>query len=108
MSELEERISSVLNDPEQLARISAMAQQLMGGETEKDAPVGAPGAEAPKLDFGALLRGGLGGKSRQIRMLETLVPCLDEKRAAKLRRAIGAARVFSVVRTGLRTEIGNV
>ena len=44
MSELEDRISSVLNDPEQLARISAMAQKLMGGET-----AGEPREAAPPL-----------------------------------------------------------
>ena len=37
MSELEDEIRSVLNDPEQLARISAIAQSLMGGAPQPEA-----------------------------------------------------------------------
>ena len=112
MSELEERINSVLNDPEQLARLSAMARSLMGGEdspAEAAAPLPA-GAEGPSLGaLGALLKGGLEPKSRQLQALEALAPCLDAKRAAKLRRAIAAVRVFRVARAGLgAAEDGDV
>ena len=112
MSELEDRISSVLNDPEQLARISAMAQKLMGGEAsggEKASASPLPdGAGLPGLDLGALLKGGLGAKSRQLQALEALAPCLDETRRQKLRRAIGAARVFGLLRSSLASEGGDV
>lgn len=101
MSELEDRINSVLNDPEQLARISAMARSLMGGESAQSEPPPPPGGEAPALDLGALLRGGLGPKSRALQALEALAPCLDERRGAKLKRAIVAARMLRAARAGL-------
>ena len=111
MSELEDRISSVLNDPEQLARISAMARSLMGGEGAQSASVPPPSSdgEAPPFDLGALLKGGLGPGSRALQALEALAPYLDEKRGAKLRRALAAARVMRVARAGLgAAEDGHV
>ena len=114
MSELEDAVNSVLNDPEQLARIRAMAQSLMGGaqqteasETPKEAPdlssLGNAFKELPGLDFAAfekLLHGG-GVKSRHLAALEALAPCLDDKRRNKLERAIKLARLASLAKLGL-------
>ena len=115
MSELENAVNSVLNDPEQLARIRAMAQSLMGGaqqteasETPKqEAPdlssLGNAFKELPGLDFAAfekLLHGG-GVKSRHLAALEALAPCLDDKRRNKLERAIKLARLASLAKLGL-------
>lgn len=105
MSELEDRINSVLGDPEQLARISAMAQSLMGGGSAEEAPSApdAPedGDSAMLGRLGALLRGGLGAKSPRIAALEALAPCLDERRREKLMRAIRLARVLRLAQAGL-------
>ena len=99
MGELEERINSVLNDPEQLARISAMAQSLMGGldpeksvEDKRAVPLG---------KIKDLLQGGLGTKSPQLAALEALAPCLDGKRREKLMRAMRLARVLRLAQAGL-------
>ncbi len=107
MNELEEKINSVLNNPGQLARISAIANSLMGG-TEPDASREAPsenaaGAESGALGekLGALLRGGPGVKSPRIAALEALAPCLDDKRREKLLRAIRLARVLRLAQSGL-------
>lgn len=112
MSELEDRISSVLGDPEQMARISAMAQQLMGGAApageaadagaEAPSPFGAEGAALGKL--GQLFKGG--EKSRRIRALEALAPCLGEKRREKLTRAIRAAQLLRLAGAGLPDLLG--
>jgi len=122
VSELEDAISSVLNDPEQLARISAIAQSLMGGapQPEESSPgPDAPGADLaalgnavkaiPGLDgaaLGKLLSGG-GTKSRHLAALEALAPCLDERRREKLMRAIRLARLASLAKLGLG-EAGHV
>ena len=115
MSELEDRINSVLNDPEQLARISAIAQSLMGGapqpeaadvrraEAPDPASLGNGMKDLPGLDLASLsklLRGG-GAKSPRLAALEALAPGLDERRGAKLKRAIAAARMLRAARAGL-------
>ena len=113
MGELEERINSVLNDPEQLARISAMAQSLMGGlDPEKSAvnenaappekTAASESASLPDLGkLGALLRGGSGEKSPRLAALEALAAGLDAKRGAKLRRAMRLARLLRLAQAGL-------
>ena len=99
MSELEDTLSSVLSDPEQMARLRAMAKSLMGGAAQDSEP-SAPAATPPSPEglglgqLGALLKGG-GEKSRQLRALEALLPCLSESRARKLSRAI---RLSSLLR----------
>ena len=99
MGELEERINRVLNDPEQLARISAMAQSLMdGANTEKPLEGESP---VPLGKIKDLLQGGLGTKSPQLAALEALAPCLDEKRREKLSRAMRLARVLRLAQAGL-------
>lgn len=114
MSELEDRISGVLNDPEQMARISAMAQQLMGGAAPSAQADGSSPAEASPLSgldgaalgkLGALLKGG-GEKSRQIRALEALAPFLQEKRRDKLTRAIRAVQLLRLAGAGLPGLLG--
>ncbi len=113
MGELEERINSVLNDPEQLARISAMAQSLMGGagregpvEGESAAPPGknAASEDSALPDFGklaSLLRGAAGQNNPRLAALEALAPSLDPRRGEKLRRAMRLARVLRLAQTGL-------
>lgn len=113
VSELEDRISSVLSDPEQMARISAMAQSLMGGAApatagaEEDSGAASPlpgldGAALGKLS--ALLKGG--AKSRQMQTLEALAPCLSDKRRDKLTRAIRAAQLLRIAGAGLPDLLG--
>ncbi len=113
MGELEDRISSVLNDPEQLARISAMAQSLMGGlDTEKtveDENAAALEKTVSLEKIRDLLRGSLGAKSPRLAALEALAPCLDDKRREKLGRAMRLARVLRLAQAGLLSaEDGHV
>ena len=104
MGELEDRISSVLGDPEQLAQIRAMAQSLMGGASSEAPAEGEDAASIKKL--GALLRGGLGGKNPRLDALEALAPCLGEKRREKLARAMKLARVLRLAQAGLLSPEG--
>lgn len=122
MGELEERISSVLNDPEQLSQIRAMAQALMGGanagvpfESGNPAPpgnAGSSGNAAPPENpaslekLAELLRGGAAGGSPRLAALEALASCLDEKRREKLRRAMRLARVLRLAQAGLLSAEG--
>jgi len=104
MGELEDRINSVLSDPEQLQQITKMAQSLMGGNSgqESSGAASAPGAELFSqlgLDSGALGRisrliGGQGAVSSQSRnLLEAMKPFLSDKRRQKMDRALKIARL---------------
>ena len=104
MGELEDRISSVLNDPEQLAQIRAMAQSLMGGAPQESAETkgDASGGDPELLGrLSSLLRGGLGEKNPRLSALEALASCLGERRREKLTRAMRLARVLRLAQAGL-------
>lgn len=108
MSELEDTLSSVLSDPEQMARLRAMAQSLMGGaaqDSEPSAPAATPPSPEGLGQLGALLKGG-GEKSRQLRALEALLPCLSESRARKLSRAIRLSSLLRLAGNALPSLTG--
>ena len=108
MSELEDRLSSILSDPEQMARISSLAQSLMGGGG--DAPTRAETQTASGLSgaLGSLLsppkRETPGGDPQAL--LKALQPFLSEKRRQKLSRAMRLARMASLARMAMG-EMGN-
>lgn len=114
MGELEERISSLLKDPQELSRLTDMARSLMegglfsGGQEESGAGDG-PTAE-PDPMIGKLMSGlaGLGGeKNPHTAMLRAISPYLDEKRGRKLERAIRMAQMAKVARSVLREYGGD-
>ena len=90
MSELEDRINSVLNDPEELKKLSSLAKTLMegGGLT------GEPAVEKGGGDDAALLKkllgsfGAAGRSSGSTAMLHAISPYLSERRGRKLERAM--------------------
>ena len=90
-----------------------MARSIMGvsAETPQSVPdAQSGGAESEVLSkLGALFRGGAAQPSRQMAALEALKPCLDERRRAKLEKAMGLARAARIARLGLLgTEGENV
>ena len=98
MSELEEQISSILNDPAQMDRITRMARSLMGGGAE-DAGA-APESPLPELGdpallgrLSGLLRQARAGDSRQEALLAAMEPYLSPGRREKLDRAVKLARM---------------
>lgn len=99
MGELEDRLSSILNDPEQMRRISSLAQTLMG-DGETSAPAEKTEGQRKGSLFGALgslptpPRGG-GDKAA---LLEALKPWLSEKRQRKLTRAMRLAQMARLAR----------
>ena len=55
MSDFEEQLNSILNDPAQMNRIAAMAQSLMGGAKEEPTPPKERDFSMP--DLGRLMAG---------------------------------------------------
>ncbi len=116
MSELEDRLNSILGDPEQMARISSLAQSLMGGGGEESAAppeefsglaeaLGSKGGENALLGkLGSLL--GQSGDADKRALLEAMKPYLSEKRRGKLDRAMKLTRMARLARLAMG-ELGN-
>lgn len=102
MSELEDRINSVLNDPQQMEQITKLAQSLMGGD----------GGASQSSGFDLSSLGQLGGMSDggdKQALLNAMKPFLSEKRRSKMDRAMKFARLAKLARLALRNmEDGNV
>lgn len=131
MSELEEKLSAILSNPQAMGQIMSLAQSLGGGGSdkaseEKSRPVSPPPAEQDDSpDLSALLGNHPGGgesggldprlltlASRVMEeyqreddgravLLQALRPYVKEKRYAKLNRAIQIARLSRLVRVAL-------
>ena len=96
MSEMEEKLNSVLNNPQMMQQIMAMAQS-MGAQSPKEdsSPKTDP---MPDIDLGMLQKlSGLAGQSsidkNQRSLLHALGPYLSRERIGKLEKAMRAARM---------------
>ena len=108
MGELEDKINSVLSDPEQLSEITRLAQTLMGGGQEDRAWGGgsfSPSAQPASsglfdqlgLDGDVLKKIGramnMSSGSNSQALLEAMKPYLSDKRKTKMDKAIKLARL---------------
>ena len=100
MSELEDRINSVLSDPDQMEKIMGMAKSLMGGSEEKSAPqnpFAELGIDPSSLGrISRLMSGAQGGEKQAL--LEAMKPYLSEKRRTKMDKAMKIARLARIAR----------
>ena len=97
MSEFEDRLNSILNDPAQMDRITAMAKSLMGsGEAASEPPKAASVLEG--LDLGRMMAslGGGGGADNKRALLEAMKPYLSPHRREKLDRAMKLAKMIGM------------
>lgn len=119
MSEFEDRLNSLLNDPEQMEKIAGMAKSLMGGGTDPG-PQSQPAADsgaAPLLeglDPGMLQRvmGMLSnmeqGPDENTALLEAMKPFLKEKRRAKMDRALKLAKMAKMAKLAFGSDLGGI
>lgn len=105
MSEMEEKLGAILNNPQMMQQIMAMAQALGGGQPQTEEPpkqqkpADAPAAGTlPNLDPKILQS--LAGMANQRNidqnqqaLLRALSPYLSRDRISKLERAMQAARM---------------
>lgn len=97
MDDLQESLSRLLENPEELERMSKLASDLLGG----DAPQDSPGAPALP-DLKSLLGGAdASGSSDTQKLLRAMRPFLAPKRQEKLSRAMRVARLASVAQLAL-------
>jgi len=118
MSELEDRINSILGDPEQMARISSLAQSLMGGTSGEEASsgeglaglakslTGGGGPDSAMLGKLGSLLGQNSSDNDKRALLEAMKPYLSEKRRGKLDRAMKLTRMAKLARLAMG-ELGN-
>lgn len=121
MSELEDKISEILGDSEQMAKITKLAQSLMGGEgTQSSAPAGAAdtdgesacaaggfdpaglGIDAETLGrISRLLSSGSTQNREEQALLSAMRPYLSEKRRGKMDRAMKLAKLARIARLAI-------
>lgn len=106
-------LQSVLSDPEQMQKITAMAQNLMGGETKPEEPTmaesvtapvsaAAPFSEAKLLSAISGMMGQKGEQSRSAALLSAMRPYMRPEKQEKLDRAMQIARMVRIAGTVMR------
>lgn len=100
MEDMQAQMGAILNDPEMMQKIMAMAQSLGGNsqQEERREPPPAKAPELPNIDLGMLQRlSGLAGQSSidkdQKTLLHALGPYLKQDRIQKLEKAMRAAKM---------------
>ena len=115
MSEFEDTVNSILNDPQQMEKIAGIAKSLMGGEGVHAAPPAADkgmesmfsllrGNEDSGLDLGKiskLLSSVSGGNDEKQALFNAMKPYLSEKRRQKMDKAMKIARLASIARLAM-------
>ena len=100
MSELEEKLASVMNDPAMMQKIMSLAQSLGGAQPSKDPepPPKQESAPFPDIDISMLQK--LSGFAKQSgidknqqTLLHALSPYISRHRIIKLERAMRAAKM---------------
>ncbi len=97
MAEMEEKLQSVLNNPQLMQQIMSMAQSMGQSQNPKPEPE-APGPKLPDFDPALLQKlSGLAGQSNidrdQQALLKALHPYLPRNRVHKLEKAMRAAKM---------------
>ncbi len=99
MGELEEKLASVMNDPEMMEKIMSLAQSMGSSppQEQQEQPVQENNG-FPNIDPGMLQKlSGFAQKSgidqNQKTLLHALVPYISQRRVSKLERAMRAAKM---------------
>lgn len=115
MEDMESKLGAILGNPDMMAQIMAMAQQLGGAASSPQAPPPPPPPSSPLpegLDIGMLTKlAGMANSANidkdQQALLIALRPYLTSQRVEKLRKAMRAARLANVASGLLSSGILN-
>lgn len=105
MGEFEDKLASVMNNPEMMGKIMSLAQNLGASQPENDPPPQKQENQPfPELDLSLLQK--LSGFARQSaidsnkqNLLRALSPYISANRIAKLERAMRAAKMAGLATT---------
>lgn len=102
MSEMEEKLGAILNNPQMMQQILSMTQAMGGGQPKQEESRPPEPAPAPMPNFDPKLLQSLAGVAHQggvdqnqQALLRALSPYLSRERVSKLERAMRAARMAS-------------
>ncbi len=105
MSEFEDRLNAVLNDPDSMAQIMKLAQSI-GDKSEDSKP---EQSNDPGIDIGSLmsLAGQLGSTSdsKYSALLCAIKPYLSDERQNRLDRALKISRLSKLAKTALESGL---
>lgn len=115
MSEFEDKVNSILNDPQQMEKIAGLAKSLMGGDGEHSATPASDkgmasmfsslaGGEDSGLDLGKiskLLSSVSSGNDEKQALFNAMKPYLSEKRRQKMDKAMKIARLAAIARLAM-------
>ena len=111
MDELESRINSVLGDPEQMAKITQLAQSFMAGTGNGSASPKPDADSLPDTDMINRIAHlmSLGGEKERGKkaMLEAISPYLSDKRRGKMEKALRIAKLVRIARLAIEESEGN-
>lgn len=101
MENIEEKLGSILNNPQMMQQIIAMAQSLGNNSAQKQEPESEKTQtknEQPSIDLSMVSKlSGLAGNSgidqNQKQLLQALSPYLSKERVSKLENAMRAAKM---------------
>ena len=98
MGEMEDKLTSMLNDPQMMQKVMAMAQSLTGDSPGRE--------ELPGLDLGMVQKlSGLASRTGidkdQRSLLQALKPYLSRERIDKLEKAMRAAKMAKIATSAL-------
>ena len=98
MDDWESKLGAIMNDPDMMAKIMSLAQDLNTPQQE------AAPATAPDIDFSLLQKlSGFAGSSNidanQKNLLQALGPYLNSHRLSRLERAMRAAKMAALATT---------
>ncbi|MBE6913933.1 MAG: hypothetical protein E7472_03235 [Ruminococcaceae bacterium] len=98
MSDFEDKLNSILSDPEELEKITRMAAQLMGGAERESggAPpedAGLPGFDPEMIGRIGRLLGGAERKNDRAGLVGAILPYLRPERQTKLQKAMRMAKM---------------
>ncbi|MBQ7416264.1 MAG: hypothetical protein IJW14_04425 [Oscillospiraceae bacterium] len=104
MSEMEDKLNSVLSNPQMMQQIMAMAQSMNAQPAQTEPPPTPKNEGFPEIDMGMLKKlSGLAGQSSidkdQQTLLKALGPYLSRERIKKLEKAMRAARMARMAST---------
>lgn len=110
MDDLEQKLNSVLSNPQMMSQLMSMAQTLSGTQQETAPPESQPAPKPPAMpagiDFnmmqkvaGIAQRTGIDKNQQQL--LRALGPYLCKERITKLEKAMRAAKIASLATTFL-------
>ena len=106
MDEMEEKLGSILNNPQMMQQIMSMAQSMGGQNTPKAEAPQKQESLLPEIDLATIQKiSGLAQKSsidkREQALLRALSAYLSKERIGKLEKAMRAAKIAKIASSAL-------